>query len=110
MFGVVNMGERLLLPGLLIGLSVASDPWRLRRFAAAVALLLPVMILYFMALMPPATPAGEVDHLAIHDPARRYSLLFWQRPFQFHAQVEAAARGETVRLGFTTSLLRPVAR
>lgn len=111
MFGVVNIGERFLLPGLLIGLAAASDPWRLRRLGAAVAMLAPAMVVYFHLVMPQAAPAREADHLAITDPSARLSLLFWHRPFQFHEEIEAARRGQVVRLGFTTSILRarPVA-
>lgn len=107
MFGVVNIGERLLLPGVLIALAACTDPWRLRRFGAAVAMLAPAAVLHFHLVIPPVPPAGEIRHLAAHDPAQRYALLFWHRPFQFRDQIAAARRGEAVGLGFTTSLLRP---
>ena len=110
LFGVVNVGERLLLPALLVALACCPDPWRLRRFGASVAMLAPAMVLYFHLILPSSLPSSEIGHLAAHDPAQRLRVLFWHRPFHFQSQIAAARRGEAVRLGFTTSLLRPVAR
>ncbi len=110
LFGVVNVGERLLLPALLVALVCCPDPWRLRRFGAGVAALAPATVLYFHLILPASLPTSEIGHLAAHDPAQRMRVLFWHRPFHFQSQIAAARRGEAVRLGFTTSLLRPVAR
>jgi hypothetical protein len=118
LFGVVNIGERLLLPGLLLALVAAPDPWRLRRFGAAMAALAPAMGVYFLLIMPGPTKGVDIDHLAIDDSVQRFRLLFWHWPFQFRAQIaeaeRSAATGDAprLRLGFTTSLLaaRPVAR
>jgi hypothetical protein len=110
MFGVVNVGERLLLPALLVALACCPDPWRLRRIGAAVAALAPVTLLHLHLILPAAPPEGRIGHLSAHDPAQRMRVLFWHRPFQFAAQFDAAMRGEAVKLGFATSMLRPVAR
>jgi hypothetical protein len=110
LFGVVNVGERLLLPALLVVLACCPDPWRVRRFGAGIAALVPATVLYFHLILPASLPATEIGHLAAHDPAQRMRVLFWHRPFHFQSQIAAARRGEAVRLAFTTSLLRPVAR
>jgi len=110
LFGVVNVGERLLVPAMLTVLACCPDPGGTRRYGAAIATLAPAMVLYFHLILPATIPTAGIDHLAAHDPAQRSRLLFWHRPFQFQAQIAAAMRGEPVRLGFTTSLLRPVAR
>ena len=110
MFGVVNVGERLLLPALLVALACCPDPRRLRRFGAGVAALATVTLLHLHLILPAVPPEGGIGHLSAHDPAQRMRVLFWHRPFQFEAQFAAAMRGEAVPLGFATSLLRPVAR
>ena len=110
MFGVVNVGERLMLPAMLTALACCPDPLGLRRYGAAIAALAPAVLLYFLLILPAAIPTAAINHLAAHDPNQRMRLLFWHRPFQFQTQIAAAQRGDPVRLGFTTSLLRPVAR
>ena len=102
-FGVVNVGERLLLPAMVIALVCCRDVW---RGGAVLALPAPAMVLYFHLIMPAVLPAAGIGHLAAHEPGQKWRLLFWHRPFQFQAQIEAAGRGEAIRLGFTTSLLR----
>ncbi len=99
-FGVVNVGERLLLPAMVIALAYSRDPWRFLALPA------PAMIVYFFLILPAALPTAGIGHLAAHEPGQRWRLLFWHRPFQFQAQIAAAQRGEPIRLGFTTSLLR----
>ena len=106
-FGVVNVGERLLLVAMLIGLTCCRDVW---RFGAVLALPAPAVVVYFYLIIPAALPSGGISHLAAHEAEQRWRVLFWHRPFQFQEQIAAAERGEAVRLGFTTSLLRPVAR
>ena len=107
-FGVVNVGERVLVPAVLIALACCRDVWNLRWVGAVLALPGPAMVLYFHLIMPAVLPSGGIGHLAAHEPGQRNRLLFWHRPFQFQAQIAAASRGEPVRLGFTTSLLRPL--
>lgn len=102
-FGVVNVGERLLLPAMVIALTCCRDPWRL---PAILALPAPAMIVYLFLILPATLPTAGIGHLAAHEPGQRWRLLFWHRPFQFQAQIAAAQRGEPIRLGFTTSLLR----
>ena len=108
LFGVVNVGERLLLPAVLVMLALCPDPLKLRRLAAGIAALAPLTLLHLHLSLPIDTPGGTIDHLAAHDPAQRYRVLFWHRPFYFQSQFNAAQRGEPVPLGFTTSILRPV--
>lgn len=106
-FGVVNVGERVLLPAMVIAQVWCGEVW---RGGAVLALSGPVMVLYIDLIMPAVVPGAGVGHLATHEPGQKWRLLFWHRPFQFAGQIAAAERGEAVRLGFTTSLLRPVAR
>lgn len=110
LFGVVNVGERLLVVGLLVVLALCPDIRMRRPFGAAVALLLPAMGLYLHLILPAVPPAEGVGHLAAHEDAQRTRLLFWHRVFQFEGQIAAAQRGEAVALRFATSVLRPVAR
>lgn len=102
-FGVVNVGERLLVPAMVIAVVCCPGVGRL---GAMLALPAPAMVVYFHLIMPAVLPAAGISHLAAHEVGQRWRLLFWHRPFQFQAQIEAAGRGEVVRLGFTTSLLR----
>lgn len=108
LFGVVNVGERLLIPAMLVCLALCPDPWAMRRFGAAVAALAPATILHLHLILPAAPPASGISHLAAHDPGARSRLLFWHRPYHFQAQFGAAERGEAVPLRFTTSLVRPL--
>lgn len=108
LFGVVNVGERLLIPAMLVALTLCPDRWHLRRFGAAIAALSPAMLLHLHLILPAAPPDAGIGHLAAHDPAQRHRLLFWHRPYHFQAQFNAALRGEPVDLGFTTSIVRPL--
>ena len=108
LFGVVNVGERLLIPAMLVALALCPDPWNLRRFGAAIAALSPAMLLHLHLALPATPPATDIGHLAAHDAERRHRLLFWHRPYYFQAQFHAAQRGEPVRLRFTTSIVRPL--
>lgn len=110
MFGVVNVGERLLVVGLLVILALCPDIRMRRPLGAMVALLLPAMGLYLHLILPAVPPAREIGHLAAHDDGQRTKLLFWHRPFHFQGQIAAAEKGEAVALRFSTSVLRPVAR
>jgi hypothetical protein len=107
LFGVVNMGERLLIPAMLVALALCPDPWNLRRLGAAIAVLTPAMLLHLHFTLPTIPPATGIGHLAVHDAERRHRLLFWHRPYDFRDQFHAAIRGTPVRLRFTTSILRP---
>ncbi|MCX7377085.1 MAG: hypothetical protein NTY94_10135 [Alphaproteobacteria bacterium] len=109
LFGVVNVGERLLLPAVLVMLALCPDPWNMRRLGAGIAALAPLTLLHLHLGLPADPPSGTIDHLAAHDPAQRYRVLFWHRPFYFQSQFNAAQRGEPVPLGFTTSIVRSVA-
>ena len=106
----MNMGERLLIPAMLVALAICPDAWNLRRLGAAVAALAPVLLLHLHLILPAIPPAADIGHLAAHDAAQRHRLLFWHRPFHFRSQMEAAQRGKPVRIGFTTSILRPLLR
>jgi hypothetical protein len=110
MFGVVNVGERLLVVGLLVILALCPDIRMRRPLGAMVALLLPAMGLYLHLLLPAMPPGGSIGHLAAHEDGGRMKLLFWHRAFYFQGQIAAAEKGEAVALRFTTSVLRPVAR
>jgi hypothetical protein len=103
LLGVVNIGERVLLPGLAIAL--AATPDRLRWPAAAVAASAPLLVLLMWLHLPPLPDDDRLDHLAHRDPARRAALLFWIRPWQFQAQFEAAQHGRIVAARFATSIL-----
>jgi hypothetical protein len=105
LFGVVNIGERVLLPGLAVALVAAPDPAGLRRFGALVAATMPVLIAAMWLHLPPLPNDDRLDHLAHRDPAKRYALLFWIRPWQFQAQFEAARQGRIVPPRFSTSIL-----
>jgi len=104
-FGIVNIGERFLLPGLAIALVAAPDPAGLRRFGAAVAAAMPALIVLMWLHLPPLPNDDRLDHLAHLDPSKRYSLLFWIRPWQFQGQFEAAQQGRIVAPRFSTSIL-----
>ena len=75
MFGVVNVGERLLISALLVGLVLSPGPWR--ALGAGVALLAPVTVLWLHLVLPAEPPRAEIGHLAAHDPGQRLRLLFW---------------------------------
>lgn len=108
LFGVVNVGERLLVPAVLVLLAICPAPRGTRRIAAAIAALAPAAILHLHLILPATPPGGSISHLAAHDANQRHRLLFWHRPYQFQAQFDAARRGTPVRLGFSTSLVRPL--
>lgn len=107
LFGVVNVGERLLIPALLVALVATPDHWNMRRFGAGLAAVSPMVLVHFHLIVPAVPPAGEISHLAAHDASQRMRVLFWHRPYYFHTQFHAAQRGVPVGLGFGTSVLTP---
>ena len=113
LFGIVNLGERFLLPGLLIALTAVDDRWQLRRFGAVLACAKPLTLLWMLAILPSVPHGLDIRPSEVLDASRRSALLFWHRPFQyrgaFFAAQEAARTGlpPTRKLGFMTSLLAP---
>lgn len=106
MFGVVNIGSRMLVPAVLFALASTPD-WRgLRRYAAAMACVLPLLILYVAYLQTLPVTGHEINHLAVTDPAQRMKWAFWHRPLEFAGSARAAQAGDRDRaLGFATSIL-----
>ena len=103
--GVMSSGFGPFFIAGMAALLVLRGRWR----AAAIAVLVPAMLLHLHVTLPTIPPATGIGHLAAHDSERRHRLLFWHRPYDFRDQFHAAIRGTPVRLRFTTSIVRPLA-
>lgn len=91
--GIANMGERLMLPALVLG--VVSMPYRsiVMSIGAALMAVSAIVFICFALLASQVPDTGAVPSNAIvSNPTGRFHVLFWHKSFQFVPQAEAAAQ------------------
>ena len=74
---MIDIGERFLLPGLLIALTAVDDRWQLRRFGAVLACAEPLTLLWMLAILPSVPHRLDIRSSEVVDTSRRSALLFW---------------------------------
>lgn len=110
--GIANVGERLIAPALMLAVISLRQRDIFERLGASLAALSIVSFVSFVAVgsgMPESGPVPAND--VVSDPAKRFQVLFWHKPFTFAAQTLAAEQASasdlvpTQPIGFETSLL-----
>ena len=117
LFGVVNIGERVLAIAVVGAVLAAQTPtvwpsWPMRA-GALLACALPLTIVGALAVTLGVGHDVPFDAAAIDRPGERTRLLFWHRSFEFLDEMQAAQHSARsgappTRLpGFDTSILAP---
>jgi hypothetical protein len=110
--GIANTGERLISPALMLAVISLQHRSVAERIGASLTALSVVVIVFFVLAgsqvpNPGAVPANDI----VSNPAKRFQVLFWHKPFGFIPQTEAAERAwsrgtvPTQPIAFETSLL-----
>jgi hypothetical protein len=110
--GIANTGERLVAPALILALITLRRRTIAAYCGASLAALSALVFAWFAVVGSHGPYAGAIPaNDIVNDPARRFHVLFWHKPFDSTPQTEAAmqawAQGvvPTRPIGFETSLL-----
>jgi hypothetical protein len=110
--GIANTGERLIAPALILAVISLRRTTVAAYCAASLAALSAVVFVGFALVGSRGPYAGAIPaNDIVSDPARRFHVLFWHKPFDSAPQAEAAeqawAQGvlPTRPIAFETSLL-----
>jgi hypothetical protein len=112
LFGVVNIGERVLLIAVIFALITVNIPYRLLQVGSILNCVAPLIMLNMVFVAGIVEPK-PVSTAVIVDASQRFKLLFWHRSLltlssAYTAEIAAETKiSPTVPLLFDTSVLLP---
>jgi hypothetical protein len=111
LFGVVNIGERVLTIGIILALLAVDLSPVVLRAGGGLACVMPLVVVGGLIATLGVNSSRTLPATLISDPNQTYHLLFWHRSFEFLDQIraaqEAASSGvlPTNQIGFDTGVI-----